>query len=171
MRLPNRSTAGVGATRRGRLIRRTATIAVLLLAGALGSVAVPTAASAAPTCSDWYCDNTNPHTTGCDAGATTVGSQYIRYNGITLALVELRWSTVCYTNWSRITSLVSTFNEIKVHAYRNAPIGSTAYEGLIRGGYGTSFYSDQLYGRFWMVCAEGWITINGYEYPGAVICG
>jgi hypothetical protein len=79
--------------------RRPAAFAVVSVAVAITSLAAAVPASAAPY------DGTNPHSTGCDTGATSVRSTNVddsdRGN---YGLLELRFSSDgCATAWARFT--------------------------------------------------------------------
>jgi hypothetical protein len=88
-------------------------IRLLTVAAALVAIAATTAAPAAAshpvhpavTCSKDGCDKQDPQQSGCSTGATTVGSANIQNgpNNRVQGLVELRWSSTCQTNWSRVT--------------------------------------------------------------------
>jgi len=59
------------------------------------------------SCSGDACNGLNPETTNCSNGATTVGGPndiYANLNGVNqkVGTVELRWSSACQTNWSRV---------------------------------------------------------------------
>jgi hypothetical protein len=82
-------------------------LGLVLAFGAVWLV-VPASSVLAVTCSGSSCNNKSPETTGCSAGAVTLRTAYIRYNGAgpNLAKVELRSSPTCKTRWSRVSSLV-----------------------------------------------------------------
>lgn len=82
----------------------------ILLAAALASVgivAVTSTPAQAATCSGYGCDGLDPNATGCSAGANDTASTYL-YNasGSVVGLPELRYSSTCGTNWTRVTSYV-----------------------------------------------------------------
>ncbi|MEV4709880.1 DUF2690 domain-containing protein [Micromonospora sp. NPDC049374] len=139
-------------------------------AGALitASLLVATPASAA-TCSGHGCDGTDPIDTGCSANArnATTYPKYIMQGSTTLAVVELRWSETCQTNWGRISNRVSPHNTVQVRVYRSNPHGNTSWYG----GTGTQYYGDQLYGQNMTVCAVGKVTTaSGTTYTSDPLC-
>ncbi|MEG3636015.1 DUF2690 domain-containing protein [Micromonospora palythoicola] len=139
-------------------------------AGALitASLLVATPASAA-TCSGHGCDGTDPIDTGCSANArnATTHPKYITQGSTTLAVVELRWSEACKTNWGRISNRVSPNNTVRVHVYRSNPHATTDWYG----GTGQQYYGDQLYGHNMTVCAIGKvITASGTVLTSDPLC-
>lgn len=151
------------------MIRKLATIAAVLAVTLAGLTLTASPASAA-TCSGWSCDNTDPIATGCAGSVNNTASGYIT-NGVgqRLALVELRWSLTCSTNWGRITKQ-SYGNYVSVRAYRPSPYYNTA----TYGGFGSSYYGDQLYGLNMTVCAVGTATdITNPQSPvyQLTVCG
>ena len=133
-----------------RTLRRAALAAVLTLAAA-GIAAAPAQAA---TCSGFGCDRKDPIATGCANNVNNTASAWIT-NGVgqRLALVELRWSLTCSTNWGKITK-TSQGNRITITATRPSPFATTA----TYGGTASSFYGDQLYGAGMTVCAIGTAT-------------
>lgn len=67
-----------------------------------------------PVCSQNGCNglfpdqSQNASGTLCSSGATTLLSAYIKNGSTNIGLVELRWSTACNTNWTRVTSYIGT---------------------------------------------------------------
>jgi hypothetical protein len=61
--------------------------------------------SASAACYGSACNGVNPSGSGCDSTAVTLARQEI-YNsyGSNIGAVEIRWSPVCQTNWSRATA-------------------------------------------------------------------
>ncbi|GIJ20015.1 DUF2690 domain-containing protein [Micromonospora lutea] len=112
------------------------------------SLLVATPANAA-TCSGTSCDGTDPASTGCSADAQNANVTDIMHNGVVVAVLELRWSPSCRTNWGRISNRVSPQNEVRVWAYRGAT------KTVKTRGFGQQYYSDQLYGWNMVVCAVG----------------
>jgi len=93
----------------------------------------------AVTCYHESCNNTNPHSTGCDVGAITTNSLT---NGCTK--VELRKSTIsdCGTWWARTTN-----KSITLWLYANATLKYHYFvcsPGTIAPGY--KVYTNQKYG-------------------------
>ncbi|GAB3848570.1 hypothetical protein GCM10029963_31640 [Micromonospora andamanensis] len=139
-------------------------------AGALiaASLLVATPASAA-TCSGHGCDGTDPIDTGCSANArnATQYPKYIMQGSTTLAVVELRWSETCKTNWGRISNRVSPHNTVRVRVIRANPSATTDWYG----GTGNQYYGDQLYGQNMTVCAVGEVvTASGTKYTSDPLC-
>ncbi|QOC93148.1 DUF2690 domain-containing protein [Micromonospora craniellae] len=148
-----------------RLSRRLAATAA---ASALtASMLIATPASAA--CSGYGCDGTDPADTGCSSGAqnATANPAYIMQGSTTLAVVELRWSPSCKTNWGRISNRVSPHNRVEVYVYRSNPYATTSSYG----GTGTQYYGDQLYGQNMTVCAVGKVvTASGTTINSSPLC-
>ncbi|WP_333777711.1 DUF2690 domain-containing protein [Streptomyces sp. IBSBF 3136] len=48
-------------------------------------------------------DGSDPSSTGCASGATTVESATVRNSQVTLGTIELRYSLACHTAWARLT--------------------------------------------------------------------
>ncbi len=148
-----------------RVIRRllASTAASVLVAGSL-LIAAPASAA---TCTGTGCDGTDPINTGCSADAqpATYNPQYVMNGTTTLAVVELRWSPSCGTNWGRIHNRVSPNNTVKVWVYRGTTT-TTKY-----GGTGTQYYGDQLYGRDAEVCVVGQVkTAGGQTFTSPALC-
>lgn len=117
------------------------------------------------------CDNTDPSSTGCatnDSNTYTVASKQIfgtvhgyggTFTNAYLGLVELRYSKICQTNWSRVTAqpLDCCYNPTAYAArvYREAGHGLAAkysdkaycYADYCSGGthINATLYSNQLY--------------------------
>lgn len=116
-----------------------------LVAAAL-AICAPTAAQAAPY------DNTDPAQTGCAANAYTVTSRLITDSrGGRLALLELRWSTTCRTNWTRMTSYQGAR---LMRGYIDRPSTGSS---LTFGGTFSSIYTNQLYGGNSCLYSFGWV--------------
>lgn len=134
---------------------------VLALAGPASAAALP------------Y-DNTNPATTGCSGSGYTVGTRNIvSVSGQVIGRVELRYSSVCGTNWGRTTSTIGT-RPLLTWVVRQAD-GVTTYGGPggDPGPYtATSAFSDQVYGNGYVVCAWGALPDpwNGGNYTGTNYC-
>ncbi len=157
---------------------RTLALAVLLPAGvstilAIGTLlSAPTPAFAAP-CQNDSCRGLDPQTTGCAASAYTVyQTLYGIYQGgnpqnALMGYVELRYSTQCLANWSRVT----------VGAVAPAESGSATIDNSTNGGStvndsqptqywdGYGGYSKMLGGSTYSDRANGNIgTPNGYGW-------
>lgn len=65
------------------------------------------AAAASAMCSGYGCDSWDPIISGCYTSAVTVASAPIWSKGVQLGTVDLRWSTACKTNWTRVTSYIN----------------------------------------------------------------
>ncbi|WP_182902762.1 DUF2690 domain-containing protein [Microbispora sp. H10830] len=133
-------------------------------AESVAPAATPTPASRChETPSKATCDNTDPETTGCSAGAYTVGSSTLWFHNTrgertvaANATIELRYSPTCKTNWARAT----------VNSRPDRGDGLVSVE-LCRGSgstdctdqysaYNTWAYSDQLYAPNVVAYAYGW---------------
>jgi hypothetical protein len=93
-----RRVIGLG---RGRVVASGIAIVGLVLGI---QVAVPQVAQASVSCYGDYCSGKDPQATGCAADAYTFAS---RFDSNTGALVELRWSPTCKTEWARANSPLS----------------------------------------------------------------
>lgn len=89
------------------------------------------------------CDGTDPHTTGCDASASTVASANLvrSTDNVVVGTVELRWSSVCKTNWARVNrtdkdTVDQTYGKVENTA------GTTQQTGWATG---TGVWSPQIY--------------------------
>nr|MDT0660383.1 DUF2690 domain-containing protein [Micromonospora sp. DSM 115978] len=147
-----------------RIWRVLAPIAVACLTA---SVLVATPANAA-TCSGYGCDGTDPIDTGCSSGAqnATRYPRYIMDGNKTVAMVELRWSPSCKTNWGKISNYVQRTNEVKVHVYRVSPQATTPEYG----GTGEQYYGDQLNGDGMTVCAVGKVKTPSRTITAEALC-
>jgi hypothetical protein len=161
--------AGRTPRQRGRR-RRMVTLAML------GAV-VMALVSAAPASALAY-DYTNPTrvpslSNPCSNHAVSANPPYSIVNiynpqvaGEVLGTVELRWSTSCLTNWSRVTSSSSP-RALGVVAWADRRY----YDGANTWGHdgdGTTYwtssaYSDQLYGNGITVCANGQIAYQSLQ--------
>ncbi|MEQ4724154.1 DUF2690 domain-containing protein [Nonomuraea sp. B19D2] len=93
------------------------------------------------------CDNTDPEASGCSNDAFTVSQAYLWHHteggeptARENAVVELRYSPHCGTNWSKVR-VFDGAAPIQVHLCRE---GYNTCTDLYTG-YGTLAYSDQLY--------------------------
>ncbi len=77
-----------------------------------GTVITPLSTALAVTCSGYGCDHLEPTATGCASGAVTKKTAYISIPWGTgtknIGKVELRYSSLCDTAWSRMT-IVDTY--------------------------------------------------------------
>ncbi|MGW5665139.1 YjfA family protein [Streptomyces sp. NPDC003758] len=48
-------------------------------------------------------DGSDPSSTGCSSGATTVESATVKNSNATFGTIELRYSLACHTAWARLT--------------------------------------------------------------------
>ncbi|MBW4705278.1 MULTISPECIES: DUF2690 domain-containing protein [unclassified Micromonospora] len=152
------------APRTSRAVHRTlATLAASALVAASLLVASPASAG----CPTTGCDGTDPINTQCSADARNATSQpaYIMKGATTLAVVELRYSATCGTNWGKISNRV-TPNRVQVTAYRDSPRKSTPWYG----GTGAQYYGDQLDGQNSTICAVGEVVYNGTTYTSTPLC-
>ncbi len=91
-------------------------------------------------------DGKDPNTTGCDRDGRTVGYKYTSYGK-----VELRWSSKCKTNWTRVKSYRSSY-----YAYASLWRSSDSKQ-LSKSGYGT-IWTPMLYAPNDRACASGYIN-------------
>ncbi|MFV2100476.1 DUF2690 domain-containing protein [Micromonospora sp. LOL_024] len=143
-----------------------------LTAGAAGAILGATMLVVSPAsaaCPSSGCDGTDPIDTGCSTGAqnATSNPRNITQGATTLAVVELRWSPSCKTNWGKISNRVSPNNTVRVWVYRNNPYGITTKYG----GTGRQYYGDQLDGNNKTVCAVGEVVLpNGSTLTSTPLC-
>jgi hypothetical protein len=137
-----------GATVKRAKLRRAGLVAGVV---AIAIGVAPAAASAAPY------DNTDPSQTGCAASARPVTSTMIHDSrGGNLALLELRWSTACQTNWTRMTSQRGVrWMRAYIDRSRPAPWATLTFAGTY-----SQLYTNQLYGGAGTSClySSGWVT-------------
>ncbi len=110
----------------------------MLTAGALavaGFGLIAPATTALAGCSGAGCVGLDPHSTGCDAHASTVSSAYGRTTqGVAVIYVEERWSSACVANWTRITNLTSSGNWMEANLIDQNNSSSQPWEGWVPGG-------------------------------------
>jgi hypothetical protein len=102
-----------------------------------------TSPTALPTCDRQNCDNRDPVQTGCAANVTSV-TQATWPTGT----IELRWSTDCWTNWSRFTPSSSS-GGVGVHIWveRESAANDGGIPAKVGGKYG--FTIDTSVGPYW----------------------
>ncbi len=146
---------------RSRIV--SSALVVLSILGGLVITAAP--ANAAPSIALAY-DGTDPNATGCASGSTVAASAWItNSSGQYLALVKLKWSPTCGTNWGTITK--STYGKsLLIWTYRNSPY----YASGQYGGGGSQYYADQAYGDGYTVCAMGRASDASGRYYSAQAC-
>src|SRR4051812_15510719 len=71
----------------------------MLLAGLAAATAAPAQAAATHSCRGSSCSGKDPHATGCDTDARTVGRVRPAGGG---PLIQLRYSRKCRAAWSRM---------------------------------------------------------------------
>jgi hypothetical protein len=149
-------------------------LAMAIVAGLAGAAV----GTGSPAWASYPHDNTNPHTTGCDATGTAANPPYStvaiydpEISGDVLGYVELRWSTSCTTNWSRVTMRSGAPYAVPgagamTWAYRPSDGASTwGHDGDPGPYYAASVYSDQLYGNGLTVCAYGRLAYQSINGP------
>lgn len=158
------------ADRRRRRFRQVTLTGLAAASAAAATLALAGPASAATL----PYDNTSPTATGCVSSAYVVGPRVITSsNGQAVGRVELRYSSGCGTNWSGVVSYIGV-QPLLAWSVRQAD-GATTWGGPggDPGPYSsTTAYSDQLYGRGYVVCAWGAIPDpnNGGAYTGSNYC-
>jgi len=73
------------------------------------------------------CDGKDPSATNCSDDGKTIGSSGIWDGGTEVALVDLRWSNTCQTNWARVTDYASTTYTWAELENNHDTISSTTY--------------------------------------------
>lgn len=96
-----------------------------------------------PSCDRQNCDNQDPIQTGCSSNITSV-TQATWPTGT----IELRWSTDCWTNWSRFTPS-STSGGVGVHIWveRQSATNDGGIPAKVGGKFG--FTIDTSVGPYW----------------------
>lgn len=152
---------------------------LIILAVTMLSMAIGVAVAAAPASAATYpYDYTNPASTGCsnsggpaNGAASTVPIYDPEISGDVLGYVELRWSTGCTTNWSRVSIRSGAAYGvpaagIRTWAHRQADGADTqGHDGDPGPYYAASAYSDQLYGNGLRVCAWGQLAYQSINGP------
>jgi hypothetical protein len=145
--------------------RRLTALAVTLACVIAGVVVLPATPALAVSCSGWGCDYTDPKDTGCATGAVDANSIWINNSsGQHLALLKVRWSPTCKTNWGSIAKATGSGFNVGVSAARPSDGAHTTFSG----GTGSQYYSDQLYGYNMTVCAVGYIYDVSGKHNGTV---
>ncbi|MGH3175505.1 MAG: DUF2690 domain-containing protein [Streptosporangiaceae bacterium] len=135
-------------------------IALIISPLILFSVAMPAQAAG---CSGRGCDGGDPVQTGCVTGAYTVASDYIYYLGTVIGRVDLRYSPVCETNWTRTISYIGPQSLDAVVTEEDIGYHLNEYLDTV-----TSVYTDMIYAPS-PTCAQGFgiIYVNGTQYNDA----
>jgi len=108
-------------------------------------------AGAYPPVDQWT--GKNPSGTACEKDAKTVASKVGRYGTL-----ELRWSGICKTNWTRIASNSSSYSTT-AKVVRSSD--SLSYSASGKG----SIFTNMVSASGIKVCASG--TVNGESLSGA----
>lgn len=121
------------------------TLAMMLVLGGAGQASAAPVGVAA-TCGGYGCDNQGPAATGCSAGSNNTASAAVTYGGVSCGTVELRWSPICQTNWSRLTIGAGGSNPNGywrgVDVFRQSPAGSAYFDHY---GSGSPVFGNMLY--------------------------
>jgi hypothetical protein len=164
---------GVLAMHRFALLVTKRLTLVALLLFAVGSVAaVPASPVSAASCSGAGCNNLDPSATGCDSGAITVETQNITQNGSSIR-VELRWSSTCQTNWSRVTNTSSGFRYMKAWTQQSGVSGEI-YPRYGSGNPGATLWSGMKYAPTGQIYIGAWgflSTTSSSSYGAAANTG
>lgn len=153
-------------------------LVIFLLVISTGSaLAAPKTAKVLPACSGNCLNGSWPDQTGCSSSATTVLSAYIKNGSTNIGLVELRFSSSCNTNWTRVTSYIGTSllaGEIERNSgpdggylcYNNPAtpgcLGSDAFNTT------TQMFTPQVYAPNNPARATGFIATGGNTYHSCV---
>jgi hypothetical protein len=131
-----------------------ATAAVIIAAGLAVGVG-GSAASASVGCYGDYCSGKDPQTTGCANSSTT----FATVNGDGWSL-QLRWSTVCKTEWARIVVYPGWMAPGSIWARQSTGYTQSAGFGGSHFSVATAFWTRQIYSPVYCV------TANANQYPG-----
>lgn len=97
--------------------------------------------------------------TGCYKDGRTVASiPFSGYNeGFTWSnyLLELRWSNVCKSNWTRVTAY-NQLDLLTAKIYYNNDAGGWASKTRVQQDYASSVWSKMLYSPDHAHCVIGW---------------
>jgi hypothetical protein len=144
-------------------------VAALALIVGLALVPAGTAQAAQP--GTGY-DYTDPAQMGCSASAITIWSKELRHpaTGAVNGVMELRYSTVCQTNWVRVNNYVSgaAARKIIVRPRVHTPYGGSleyAMDSTVDVYYGWS-YGLQFYAPSWVCVEVGAVLTLGTEVIG-----
>ena len=138
-------TPGTGK-RRGRGFRARVATTLAIMAGVFVLVGSPASASAAH-------HNTDPLSTGCANGATTIHA-----GTVGSIAYEIRYSAVCGTNWVRVPQLNGT-----VYMLIRSHWGGSAVGGY-QTGSGGSHWTPQVYAPG-STCITYWVQQIGGGDP------
>lgn len=125
-----------GHLRARRRIVRTAALAGLVLAGAVG---LAPSADAAPY------DGSNPVSTGCASNATTIASRPIKSPQATFGTMEVRYSPSCQTNWIRAVLNTNYANTVAVKWIERPAQGNLSTAGSVDSDAAQTSFGMQLY--------------------------
>lgn len=141
-------------------MRKVILLLVLVSLMLVGMGSVPS--SAAP-CSGMTCNGKDPHTLGCDSGATTLdGFMYGSYH-----YFEMRWSSLCRSVWTRISVDVhgsctnSVFGQIRGYDLMNDRSLKINY-GVQAPCAGKRAWTKMIsYANYWVrTCEAVWFTAS-----------
>lgn len=102
-------------------------------------------ANAHSACSGYGCDGKDPNVEGCAKDATTVKSSFVDvpYAGTSgksyRVTAELRWSSKCQTNWTRVNGAASSGT---AYIIRGTPKSKTYSQSLAK-----TTYTPMVYGK------------------------
>ena len=125
----------------------------IVAAGVAATEAGTAQASVHPavSCYGDYCSGLDPQTSGCSADAYTLASSFDSNTG---ALVELRWSPTCKTEWAR----ANTTSPGWIKAVQST--GYTQWGTLTQAGSSNS-WSRQIYSPSKCVYAQAYFGWGG----------
>jgi hypothetical protein len=129
-------------------------------------------ASAAPhmSCSGWDCNNLWPEDEGCSAVTANAAWKWSPPGGSGLVRADLRWSTGCYANWSRVTN-ESPYAVRRLRAHLTDSAGVNRVAAVENSQYAqiwTTMYDGSYYN-----CAGGKQGFVGYAFDAVTVlaCG
>lgn len=156
----------VGGKRQFMTMQRFLTALLILM---MGIAIMPFDSVSAASCSGSGCNGLDPQATGCATGAITVETKTITQNGSSIK-VELRWSSTCQTNWSRVTNTSSGSRYMK--AYMNQQWVGEIYPAYGSGSNGAVIWTPMKYaptGQIYISACGFLSTVQGSDY-GAGVC-
>lgn len=122
-----------------------------------------TAAGLSLPCMGMDCNGRDPETTGCASTSFTVEQVAIKApdTGEHVALVELRFSRFCQTNWARVTRLTEDTKPLQ--AYLRNEFGDIIEETRAESGPSAIYvYGPMWYAPTGMIAVQACGVIDGY---------
>lgn len=123
-----------------------------------------TAAGLARPCNGQDCNGRDPETTGCANGSLTVEQVAIKAAGTgeDVALVELRFSRLCQTNWGRVTKLIGGSETLETYLRNES--GAVIEETRAESGPSAVYvYGPMWYAPTGQIAVQACGVIEGHD--------